>query len=658
MSNCPPDPLLPKCMHKNASGCQLPCPHFCCLCAGVRFFPPSHPCPPPYPSRDGVSSESQRYPRYCLNCKEYWASQAGCSSSAVPVPVSGACMQPHQPHPHCGLPVDHHRTAPLYNYQPPQNLQLNRDIGVSDHSSNSQSSTAAAVTAPSQRFPTHSSLQQSQNRHPHRDEFHQQTSWIPRHVASNSSTFGQAIPNPSISHHRVYMPVNQAGMAGRQAYTSPGAAMPANLQASVASESASYSLFSNQQSQGQTPDQVAPNSFWEPNGNYYVNGPDVQNPSRDMSLSYNYAPAEPSPIYYSTSLPSDPVTRPFATVESRQQGNLEQNNDTQVNSQNQGLYNPISLNHDGPVWGSDLSLFPSARPHLFPRVSNSSTLPNNDNPLNSLSFQYLPDDYHNAQVNSRGSTNIECLNGNGPVPILPHNNTASSYPVGPFPTENQANASNSSRRHPLQGTFTNPRSPPSVGSANPNTTTTSRRRPRRTNNSGMPQPGSMPRERQPHRHNHHPISIGIPGSAPTARDQSYVNGQLARLLYAGALVRYPNDTDGFLSADERERRRRILESLRGNNREPSPPVKGLDSAEDGRPEPKETEELTINLECKACMSQLIDTVVLPCGHAVLCRWCADQHMPSSRMDKTKPRSAATCPVCRQNVRQKIRIYLS
>ncbi|KAL2375221.1 hypothetical protein RJ035_000994 [Blastomyces gilchristii] len=383
------------------------------------------------------------------------------------------------------------------------------------------------------------------------------------------------------------MPVNQAGMAGRQAYTSPGAAMPANLQASVASESASYSLFSNQQSQGQTPDQVAPNSFWEPNGNYYVNGP---------------------------------------------------------------------LNHDGPVWGSDLSLFPSARPHLFPRVSNSSTLPNNDNPLNSLSFQYLPDDYHNAQVNSRGSTNIECLNGNGPVPILPHNNTASSHPVGPFPTENQANASNSSsRRHPLQGTFTNPRSPPSVGSANPNTTTTSRRRPRRTNNSGMPQPGSMPRERQPHRHNHHPISIGIPGSAPTARDQSYVNGQLARLLYAGALVRYPNDTDGFLSADERERRRRILESLRGNNREPSPPVKGLDSAEDGRPEPKETEELTINLECKACMSQLIDTVVLPCGHAVLCRWCADQHMPSSRMDKTKPRSAATCPVCRQNVRQKVTI---
>ncbi|KLJ07502.1 hypothetical protein EMPG_17018 [Blastomyces silverae] len=565
-------------------------------------------------------------------------------------------MLPHQSHPQCGLPVDHHRAASLYNHQQPQNLQLNRDIGVSDHPGNGQRQTAAVTAPQSQRFVTQSSLQQNQDRHPHGDQFHQQTPWIPRHAASNSFTFGQATSNPPISHHRAYMPVNQPGMAGRQAYASPGAAIPANLQASVASESASsYSMFGNQRAQGQTPDQVAPNSFWEPTGNYYVNGPDLQNPARDMSLSYGYTPAELPSIYYSTSLPPDPVSRPFATVESRQQGNLEQNNEARVNSQNRGLYNnPITLNHDGPFWGSDLALLQSAGPRLFPRVSSGSTMPNNDNSLNSLSFQYLPEDYHNAQLNSRSSTDNEGLNGNGNGPILPHN-TASSHPVGPFTTENQANASNSSsRRRPLQGTFTSPRSPPSIGSLNPNTTA-SRRRPRRTNNTGVPQPGSMPRgdQRQPHRHNHHPINIGIPGGTPVTRDQSYVNAQLARLLYAGALVRYPNDTDGFLSPDERERRRRILDSLGRSNPEPITPVKGLDSAEDGRPEPKETEELTVNLECKACMSQLIDTVVLPCGHAVLCRWCADQHMPSSRMDKTKPRSSATCPMCRQHVRQKV-----
>ncbi|PGH08567.1 hypothetical protein GX51_01086 [Blastomyces parvus] len=580
-----------------------------------------------------------------IECRiEYWTSQTGCPSSAAPALASGACMQPPQSHPHCVFPGIQHRAASLYSHQQPQSLQLNRDIGASDHPSNGQRPTAA-VTAPSQRFTTQASLQH-QDRHPHGDEFHQQNPWIPRHAASNSYTFGQSTSNPPISHHRAYMPVNQAGMAGRHGYASPGATMPANIQASTASESAAYSLFSNQRSQGQIPDQVVPNSFWESSGNYYVNGAEIPDPSRDTSLGYNYITTEPHPMYY-----TDPVARPFPTMESRQQGNLEQNNETRGILQNQGLLNPTSLTYDGPLSGPDLAHLHSGGPRLFPRVSSGSTMPNNDSPLNSLSLQFTHDDYNNTQLNSRGSTDTEGLNG----PILPRN---TSHPVGAFPTDNQSNVSNSSsRRRPFQGTFTSPRTPPSIGNLNPNTTTTSRRRPRRTTNSAMPQPGSMPRgdQRQPQRHHTAAaINIGIPGGTPAAtRDQSYVNAQLARLFYAGALVRYPNDTDGFLTAEERERRRRFLEALSRNNAEPVTPVKGLDCAEDGRPEPKETEELTVNLECKACMSQLIDTVVLPCGHAVLCRWCADQHMPSSRMDKTKPRTAATCPMCRQHVRQKV-----
>ncbi|KAK2744949.1 hypothetical protein FQN57_004079 [Myotisia sp. PD_48] len=35
--------------------------------------------------------------------------------------------------------------------------------------------------------------------------------------------------------------------------------------------------------------------------------------------------------------------------------------------------------------------------------------------------------------------------------------------------------------------------------------------------------------------------------------------------------------------------------------------KGLDGKDDGRPAPKESEELMINMECKVCMSQLVDT---------------------------------------------------
>ncbi|KAL2856261.1 hypothetical protein BJX68DRAFT_205131 [Aspergillus pseudodeflectus] len=81
--------------------------------------------------------------------------------------------------------------------------------------------------------------------------------------------------------------------------------------------------------------------------------------------------------------------------------------------------------------------------------------------------------------------------------------------------------------------------------------------------------------------------------------------------------------------------------------------KGLDIPQNDRPEPKETEELTLNMECKVCMAQLIDTVLLPCGHAILCRWCADQQFPTY---KGQIKSKAPCPMCRETVRQRHRIY--
>ncbi|KAN0071784.1 hypothetical protein V8E54_010380, partial [Elaphomyces granulatus] len=73
---------------------------------------------------------------------------------------------------------------------------------------------------------------------------------------------------------------------------------------------------------------------------------------------------------------------------------------------------------------------------------------------------------------------------------------------------------------------------------------------------------------------------------------------------------------------------------------------------DGRPDPKETDELTVNMECKSCMTQLVDTILLPCGHAILCRWCAAQHISSIRNDPTRPKGNVTCPLCRKSVKQK------
>ncbi|KKZ68309.1 hypothetical protein EMCG_05984 [[Emmonsia] crescens] len=462
-----------------------------------------------------------------------------------------------------------------------------------------------------------------------------------------------------MSQHRSYMSVNPTGMAGRHDYAPPGAAIPAHLQSSIALESSPYTSFNNQQSQGQTQDQLGANGFWDSSGNHRINANLQTAFSREAALNYGYFPVEQQQIYYSTtSQPPDLVTGPSSTMESRQQGNLEQNGEARASIQNQGLYNPTSLNRADPFAEPNSSPSQPVGHGLFSRFSGTSMMANNDNPLNSFSFQYLPVDYPNTQFNSHSSIDNEAPN----APPIPRN-VASSYSLGSSPSQNQLNTSNPNpRRRPLHGATSSPGSPPGIGSFNANSTTGSRRRPRRAYDGGMSQSGPMPRgdQRQPHRHNHHSVSgigMGIAGTTSTAREQSFVNAQIARLIYNGTLVHYPNDPEAVYYGNEAERRRRFLESL-GNNVEPTTTTKGLDNQNDGRPEPKEAEELTVNLECKACMSQLIDTVVLPCGHAVLCRWCADQHMPSSRMDKTKPRGSATCPMCRKPVKQKIRIYLS
>ena len=85
--------------------------------------------------------------------------------------------------------------------------------------------------------------------------------------------------------------------------------------------------------------------------------------------------------------------------------------------------------------------------------------------------------------------------------------------------------------------------------------------------------------------------------------------------------------------------------------EPPSPPKGLDNQNDGRPEPRETEDMNVKLECRICMSQVVDTVLLPCGHAILCRWCAAQHMPNQ--GRPHPKERWTCPICRSPVKHKV-----
>lgn len=99
-------------------------------------------------------------------------------------------------------------------------------------------------------------------------------------------------------------------------------------------------------------------------------------------------------------------------------------------------------------------------------------------------------------------------------------------------------------------------------------------------------------------------------------------------------------------------RRRILAEQRNSRGAPS-----LEERDDGRPAPKEVAEMTVKLDCKICMSQVVDTVIMPCGHAVLCRWCADLLIPSSLGDATRCAESVRCPICRAGVSRKVRQIL-
>ncbi|KAI9659404.1 MAG: hypothetical protein M1821_001662 [Bathelium mastoideum] len=85
---------------------------------------------------------------------------------------------------------------------------------------------------------------------------------------------------------------------------------------------------------------------------------------------------------------------------------------------------------------------------------------------------------------------------------------------------------------------------------------------------------------------------------------------------------------------------------------------GLDCGDDGRPPPKTDDELMIKLECKICYQQLADIIVLPCGHLVMCEWCASQHAPSHDHDRTRPKRPTDCPLCRRRIKQKAKVFRS
>ncbi|KAF2112601.1 hypothetical protein BDV96DRAFT_524675 [Lophiotrema nucula] len=96
-----------------------------------------------------------------------------------------------------------------------------------------------------------------------------------------------------------------------------------------------------------------------------------------------------------------------------------------------------------------------------------------------------------------------------------------------------------------------------------------------------------------------------------------------------------------------------LSLLRRRNMPPVPTAT-LDS-QPNRPDAIPEEEMTKKVQCQVCYSQIADIAVLPCGHMVMCEWCADVVIPV-KDGQHIPIGPRKCPMCRKQVKQRFKIH--
>lgn len=122
------------------------------------------------------------------------------------------------------------------------------------------------------------------------------------------------------------------------------------------------------------------------------------------------------------------------------------------------------------------------------------------------------------------------------------------------------------------------------------------------------------------------------------------------------------DYEHLLSAVQEPWLRRTLASVRQQvveEAEASTSPRSLDDNRIQRPPPKTDAEMNVSLSCRICLQQMSDTAVLPCGHLIMCSYCAEIAMPTRDEAQVIPaRRDAKCLLCRKSVKRMAKIYLS
>lgn len=151
-------------------------------------------------------------------------------------------------------------------------------------------------------------------------------------------------------------------------------------------------------------------------------------------------------------------------------------------------------------------------------------------------------------------------------------------------------------------------------------------------------------------------TLGVLGSSPP---QHQVPGQLlAESMETRRRVSLQSARDRLDRLQQAQERIReateaILDPLE------APRVNPIDT-QPLRPPPLTSDDMIVNVECRICHEQKMDTILEPCNHLAVCRWCVELMRERHRRYRYDPENGDAqlkCPICRRRVTGQRRVYL-
>ena len=165
-----------------------------------------------------------------------------------------------------------------------------------------------------------------------------------------------------------------------------------------------------------------------------------------------------------------------------------------------------------------------------------------------------------------------------------------------------------------------------------------------------------------------PISTMMTRAYARYRDSENNRRQIEYDLQTGSLASASANNDiSHIHSVARDIAAEVLSQYPAELRTPSP---ARPNPIDHQPRPAglSGSEMVVNIACRICEEQRIDTLMEPCMHAAMCHWCSDLIRTNAQNNRRRRRAGFgdltdsgpqewKCPICRHEVTGVRRIYL-